>query len=121
MRLVKHLPNGAKIDLCHNQNKEYDVLFESCTFFGKSSKPTNSVHSFAVHPCDRRNKGGCNGTCEKTEGENQFVCKCSDEYELAEDGKSCIERESSLIMSYKQRYSCAVKIIIICDIIILSG
>jgi hypothetical protein len=42
-----------------------------------------------VHPCDRKEKGGCQQACVK-DG-NKFECKCKHpEFKLAEDGKNCI-------------------------------
>ena len=44
------------------------------------------MHS--VHPCDRKNNGGCQQTCLKTTGLN-YKCACRKNFELEEDGKTC--------------------------------
>ena len=43
--------------------------------------------SISVHPCDKKENGGCQHTCVK-KGE-EAVCKCDENHKLNEDGKTC--------------------------------
>ena len=40
-----------------------------------------------IHPCDRRNKGGCQHICKKDA--KKAVCSCREGFLLEEDGLSC--------------------------------
>ena len=43
--------------------------------------------TIAVHPCDTKNKGGCDHICNK-KGEG-VECSCKAGFQLEEDGESC--------------------------------
>ena len=55
-----------------------------------------------IHPCDKKNKGGCSQICNKVaiseEAEEEeeekgkpYNCSCKSGFELAEDGISCTQ------------------------------
>ena len=47
------------------------------------------MHFYLVHPCDRKDNGGCNQVCDK-EGDNK-TCSCDEGFELLPDGVNCKE------------------------------
>ena len=42
---------------------------------------------FLVHPCDKKDNGGCEHTCTKKGME--FACECNEDFKLNKDLKTC--------------------------------
>ena len=73
---------------------------------------------FSVHPCEKKEKGGCEEKCVKGVG-LKFTCACPQEgFELDTDGKSC---KFSKISSYLRYKSFSTKYIEVQSIAIRSA
>ena len=49
----------------------------------------SSLLLLLVHPCDKKNKGGCEQICNK-KGDG-VICSCENGYKLFDDKKSCVK------------------------------
>ena len=47
----------------------------------------SSIFFWAIHPCDKKDKGDCQQICEKDGTEAK--CKCEKDFKLNDDGKTC--------------------------------